>query len=86
MASESGTLYVGLTNNISRRVLEHKQEKVEGFTKKYKCNRLVYSEFFQYIDNAIRREKEIKGWKRKKKEELIKINNSDWKDLAKDWY
>ena len=81
MASPSGTLYIGMTNNLIRRVAEHKEEKVEGFSKKYSCNKLVYYEHHQYVYNAIEREKEIKKWRREKKEALIKKINPHWKDL-----
>jgi putative endonuclease len=83
MASDSGTLYVGMTNNLQRRVIEHKEYKIEGFSKKYKCHKLVYYESTKYVYNAIEREKEIKNWNRKKKEELIKTMNPTWKDLYK---
>ena len=86
MASESGTLYVGMTNNILRRVYEHKTGKNEGFTKKYKCERLVWVEEHRYVYNAIEREKELKGWKRERKEKLISSMNCTWRDLADGWY
>jgi putative endonuclease len=82
MASPSGTLYVGVTNDLSRRVAGHKEGTVEGFTKKYSCKKLVYAERHQYIHNALEREKEIKDWNRKKKEELIKSINPHWNDLS----
>ncbi|MFA6897172.1 MAG: GIY-YIG nuclease family protein [Patescibacteria group bacterium] len=82
MASESGTLYVGVTNNPVRRVAEHKGGKIKGFSQKYFCKKLVYIEHHQYIYNALEREKEIKSWMRYKKEELIKSISSDWKDLS----
>ncbi|MFH1789985.1 MAG: GIY-YIG nuclease family protein [bacterium] len=86
MASKTGTLYIGVTNNIERRAAEHKQELIKGFTKKYKCNKLVYYEHFIYIEEAINREKVLKGWLRKKKEALIKTINPSWKDLSDEWY
>jgi len=86
MASESGTLYTGITNNIEGRVYEHKNNVNDGFTKKYKCHKLVYFEEHQYVLNAIDREKQIKKWRREKKEALIRIENPSWKDLAVDWY
>ena len=82
MASASGTLYVGMTNNLQRRVQEHKEWKIEWFSKKYKCYKLIYCESTQYIYNAIEREKEIKDWNRQKKEELIKTMNPTWSDLS----
>ena len=85
MASNSGTLYTGVTNDLTRRVSEHAQGVVEGFTKKYKCHKLVFYENYSDIKQAIGREKEIKGWLRKKKEQLIKSVNPGWKDLSEEW-
>lgn len=81
MASSTGTLYAGVTDNLARRATEHKEERIDGFSKKYKCNKLVYYEQHQYILNAIEREKEIKNYIREKKEELIKTINPFWEDL-----
>ena len=81
----NGTLYIGVTNNLERRIFEHKNQLVEGFSKKYKLNRLVYFETFQYINDAIRREKNMKKWKRQWKINLIEEANPTWKDLSKDW-
>lgn len=81
MASKSGTLYVGVTNNLFRRTWEHKMKLVGGFTKKYSCTRLVYYEECNDINQAIRREKQLKTWNRKKKEFLIKALNQKWLDL-----
>lgn len=75
------TLYVGVTNNLIRRVYEHKNKLVEGFTKKYNLSKLVYYEIFEDIAQAITREKQIKGGSRKKKEELINLMNEKWIDL-----
>ncbi len=86
MASISGVLYVGLTNDIVRRVWEHKNDRIEGFSKKYKCHKLVYYECYQYIDDAISREKQLKRWNRKKKEFLINRDNSHLNDLAMEWH
>jgi putative endonuclease len=85
MTNKSGTLYVGLTNNIKKRVYEHKNKLVEGFTKKYNITKLLYFETFCDIYSAIAREKTIKGWLRKKKIDLIKSVNPDWSDLSNDW-
>lgn len=82
MASQSGTLYIGMTNNIYRRTNEHKQGINDGFTKKYGCNKLVYYEMYDYVYHAIAREKILKSWKRNKKEQLIKTINPQWKDLS----
>ena len=81
MASKSGTLYIGVTNNIFRRVWQHKMKLLEGFTKKYNCRRLVYYEEYDNINIAIKREKQLKNWNRKKKEFLIKTINPEWHDL-----
>jgi putative endonuclease len=85
MASASGTLYIGVTNNLERRVSEHKLNIVEGFTKKYNCHKLVYYEDFPDIRNAIVREKYLKGIKRIRKQELINSINPHWKDLSEEW-
>ena len=82
MASESGTLYLGVTNNLERRVCEHKSDLIEGFSKKYQCHRLVYFEEYEKIDQAIEREKQVKKWNRSKKESLINRINPGWKDLS----
>jgi len=84
MASDSGTLYIGVTNNLLRRVMEHKEGKVKGFTKKYNCKKLVYYEWGMDVSGAIDREKQIKGWIRKKKEFLIRSMNPVWKDLTEE--
>lgn len=86
MASPSGTLYTGVTNDLHRRVSEHQQGLVKGFTEKYNCTKLIYYEHFGHVNDAIAREKVIKGWVRKKKEELIKTVNPGWKDLSEEWY
>ncbi|WP_289510068.1 GIY-YIG nuclease family protein [Desulfovulcanus ferrireducens] len=77
-------LYTGVTNDLVRRVYEHKKHMVKGFTDKYNVNKLVYYEIFDSIEEAIRREKQIKGWKRCKKLELIQSKNPNWNDLWKD--
>jgi putative endonuclease len=82
MASRSLNLYTGVTDSIFRRALEHKSGKIEGFTKKYRINRLVYYETFKYIGNSIAREKQIKAWTRTKRLALIKTLNPTWQDLA----
>ena len=85
MSSKSGTLYAGVTYSVYVRALQHKRGEHPGFTQKYGCNRLVYSEVLRDIRSAIRREKEIKGWTRKKKIALIESMNPKWKDLAEGW-
>ncbi len=82
LASRSRTLYTGVTNNLRRRVFEHKQGLIEGFTKKYQIHRLVHFETGADIRAAIAREKQIKGWRREKKVALIASTNPTWEDLA----
>ncbi len=86
MANQSRTLYVGVTGNIKKRVYQHKQKLIDGFTRKYNIDRLVYFETFGDIHSAIAREKAIKGWLRAKKIDLIHANNPDWRDLSDGWY
>ena len=85
LASLSGTLYLGVTNNLASRVYDHREGLISSFTAKYKVNRLVYFETFQYVGNAIAREKELKGWLRAKKIKLIESVNPSWRDLSRDW-
>ena len=85
MASRSGTLYIGVTNDIARRTYEHKHGLLAGFTSKYKVHRLVYVEEFDPADQAIAREKQLKGWSRKRKIPLIEALNPTMKDLSVDW-
>jgi putative endonuclease len=85
MTNRSGTLYVGVTNDLQRRVWEHKQKLIEGFTKRYNITRLVYYEETPDVTAAIAREKQIKGWLRKKKIALIESLNPGWKDLSDGW-
>ena len=85
MANRSRTLYTGITDNIYRRALQHKSGTIEGFTKRYHINRLVYFETFKYVNNAIRREKQIKSWDRAKRLALIESMNPTWLDLAEGW-
>jgi putative endonuclease len=86
MSSKSRTLYTGITDDLTRRVFEHKKGLIDGFTKKYHINRLIYYEVTDDIHSAIRREKQIKGWLRNKKLALIKTTNTEWKDLSNGWY
>ena len=85
MTNKSKTLYVGVTNNLQRRVYEHKNKMIECFTSKYNITKVVYFEVFNNIESAITREKQIKGWLRKKKIELIESMNPDWNDLSDEW-
>jgi methylglutaconyl-CoA hydratase len=86
MSSKSRVLYTGVTNNIHRRVWEHKHDEIPGFTSDYRVHRLVYFQSFQYVGNAIAREKTIKGWLRRKKIALIESQNPTWEDLSENWY
>ena len=85
MASDSGTLYVGVTGGLEGRVAQHKKGEIKGFTQQYKCHKLVYFEEFEDIEQTILREKQIKRWRRDKKQELIKQMNPSWLDLAAEW-
>ncbi len=78
-------MYIGVTNSLERRVSEHKNHKVDGFTSKYHVNRLVYFESTVDIHAAIAREKELKKWRRAKKNDLVQTMNPDWKDLSEEW-
>lgn len=82
----NGTLYIGMTNNLERRILEHKSRTIVGFTKKYGLDTLIYFEAYQYVNDAILREKRLKKWKRQWKIDLIEKDNPHWSDLANDWH
>jgi putative endonuclease len=86
LASKSRRLYVGVTNNLERRLFEHKSKLVDGFTKHYNIDRLVYFEQTTDVLSAITREKQIKNWNRGKKIRLIEIDNPTWEDLSTEWY
>ena len=75
------TLYIGVTNNLIRRVYEHKNKMIDGFTKRYNLNKVIYYEIFNDIKTAIEREKQLKNFSRQKKIDLIKSMNPDWNDL-----
>ena len=79
--SNHTVLYTGVTNDLERRCYEHKQKKLKGFTQKYNVDKLIYFETFDFIDQAIAREKQIKGYSRQKKNALIDNFNSDWNNL-----
>lgn len=85
MTNKSRTLYTGVTNDLDRRVNEHKQKLVPGFTAKYNITRLIYFEVTQDVQAAIAREKQIKRWLRRKKIALIESVNPDWADLSIGW-
>jgi putative endonuclease len=81
----NGTLYIGVTNDLIRRIYEHKSGLIEGFTKKYSIDKLVYFESTSDVNAAILREKRLKKWKRKWKIELIEKSNPEWRDLSEDF-
>ena len=81
MTNEAGTLYTGVTNDLVRRILEHKQKLIPGFTRRYNLTRLVYYEVTPNVRAAIAREKQIKGWLRRKKVALVESMNPEWRDL-----
>ncbi len=78
-------MYVGVTNNLEKRIYKHKNELIKGFTEKHNVNKLVYFEETQDINAAIEREKEIKKWRREKKNQLVNLMNPKWDDLSSDW-
>ena len=80
-SKRNGTLYIGVTSDLPKRVWEHKNDVVEGFTKRYSVHRLVYYELHEDMESAIRREKHMKIWNRAWKLELIEKQNPDWRDL-----
>lgn len=79
--AKNTVLYTGVTNNLVKRVYEHRNKEVPGFTEKYKVHKLIYYELFEDMVNAITREKQIKGWLRNKKIAMIEKTNLDWNDL-----
>ncbi len=85
VASQSRTLYIGVTNDLERRIWEHRTKVLGGFTAKYNIHRLVYVEIYPRIDDAIAREKQLKNWNRSKKVVLIERENPNWLDLSGEW-
>ena len=85
LTSRTGTLYTGVTGYLGDRINQHKIDSIEGFTKKYQVHRLVYYESYEHVMTAIRREKQLKGWRREKKIALIEKMNPRWQDLAENW-
>ncbi|HZD30245.1 MAG TPA: GIY-YIG nuclease family protein [Candidatus Angelobacter sp.] len=85
LASYRGTLYIGVTGNLRRRVWQHKQHAIEGFTAEYDVTRLLYFETYHEVLNAIAREKQLKGWTRAKKVALFEKENPKWEDLSLKW-
>ena len=86
IASKSRVIYSGMTNSLRRRVFEHRNDLFEGFSKEYRCHRLVYYETFDDVAKAIDREKQLKRWNRAKKVWLIERRNPPWEDLAAEWF
>ena len=85
VASRSHNFYVGMTSDIEGRIWQHKNGEFEGYSKKYNCNRLVWFERCPFVQNAIAREKQLKGWTRVKKIALIERENPTWVDLSEEW-
>lgn len=85
VASRSHNSYIGVTSGIEVRVQQHKEGRFEGYSKRYKCNRLVWFERHPFVEDAIAREKQLKGWSRAKKIALIERENPAWVDLSEDW-
>ncbi len=85
LTNRSRTFYVGMTNNLERRVYEHKHKMIDGFTKHYNITILVYYEAFANVNQAIAREKQVKDWRREKKIELIESMNPAWADMSAEW-
>ena len=79
-------MYIGVTNNLVRRIYEHKNKLIEGFTRKYNVNKLVYFEETIEINSALEREKELKRWRREKKDAQVNRVNMEWKDLSEGWF
>ena len=82
----NSTVYIGVTNDLMRRLWEHRNDMIDGFTKTYHVHKLVYYESFSDVRDAIAREKQLKGWRRSKKNDLIESVNPAWADLAGDWF
>ncbi len=86
LSNNSHTIYVGVTNDIQRRLWEHRQKRADSFTRDYNITMLVYLEEYARADDAIAREKQLKNWRREKKVWLIEQENPNWLDLAHDWF
>ena len=82
---DDSVMYVGVTNNLERRLYEHRNHLVDGFTKKYNVHKLVYYEYTNDVYSALEREKQLKGWTRAKKNALVAKANPTWKDLSLEW-
>ncbi|MFZ4622208.1 MAG: GIY-YIG nuclease family protein [Bacteroidota bacterium] len=83
-SKKNGTLYIGVTGNLSNRIIQHKESLIPGFTQKYRVNQLMYFEEYTYIQDAISREKQLKKWNREWKIRLIEKRNPEWRDLFYD--
>ena len=86
MTNRSRTLYIGVASKLEQRVHQHKHKEIPGFTARYNITRLAYYEEIPSIRDAITREKQLKGWRRSRKIELIEAVNPQWRDLSEDWY
>ena len=84
-SKRNGTLYIGVTNNLERRIMEHKEEQLKGFTEKYHLHALVYYEESSDVNVALNREKQLKKWNRRWKISLIEEKNPNWEDLSVNW-
>ena len=85
ISSSRRALYTGVTNNLERRVFQHKNDEFEGFSHDYQAHRLVWFERYSNIQTAIAREKQLKGWRREKKNRLVRMMNPEWRDLSAEW-
>ena len=86
MTNRSGTLYIGLTGNLARRVYEHRHRLIPGFTSRYRIDRLIHVEPYADLRDAIAREKQLKGWRRDRKLAVIAQEKPDWRDLGEEWF
>jgi len=86
MTNRTGTLYVGVTGDLERRIYEHRHRLIPGFTSRYNIDRLIHAESFPEVRDAIAREKQIKGWVRSRKLALIAESNPEWRDLGEEWF
>jgi len=86
VTSQSRTLYIGVTGDLRRRIFQHKWKEFDGFSSRYNCDRLIWFEHYQEIGLAIAREKQLKGWSRRKKIVLIERMNPSWADLSRGWF
>ena len=85
-SNQNHALYIGVTNDLQRRIWEHRRGEIKGFTSDYHCLRLVYFERCGDVRSALAREKQLKGWRREKKNHLVESANPHWNDLAADWF